>query len=112
MTCSLVTKTLGRVSMAALVLAGAVFIGPARAESTAFGVPLSPHVHLYSYFIINGMARGAFLLGKLHPKDMPVLIKMDEITRKVLLCDLDSKTIRSAFKAEQILTRYLGLILK
>lgn len=98
--------------MAALVLTGAVSIGPARAESTAFGVPLSPNVHLYSYFIINGMARGAFLLGKLHQKDMPLLIQMDETTRKVVLRNLDSQTIRSDFKAEQVLTRYLDLILK
>lgn len=112
MTCSLLTKALGRLSITALVLAGALSAGSARAEGAAFGVPLSPNAHLYSYFIINGMARGAFLLGKLHQKDMPVLIQMDETTRKAVLHNLDSQTIRSDFRAEQILTRYLGLILK
>ncbi|UPO80392.1 hypothetical protein DTQ13_09030 [Parasaccharibacter sp. TMW 2.1888] len=99
-------------ALAGLALAGVLSASSARADGTAFGVPLSPNAHLYSYFIINGMARGAFLLGQLHQKDMPTLIQMDEVTRKAVIHNLDSQTIRSDFRAEQILTRYLGLILK
>lgn len=112
MICSFFTKALGRGGVATLVLVGVFSASPARAESAAFGVPLSPNAHLYSYFIINGMARGAFLLGELHQKDMPALIQMDETTRKAVLHNLDSQTIRSDFRAEQILTRYLDLIVK
>ncbi|MCX5615738.1 hypothetical protein NQF87_01920 [Bombella sp. TMW 2.2559] len=49
-------------------------------------------------------------MGTLHQKDMPVLIQMDETTRKAVLHNLDSQTIRSDFRADQILARYLGLI--
>lgn len=97
--------------MGAVLLVG-VSASAVKADDSAFGVPLSPNAHLYSYFIINGMARGAFLMGRLHQKDMPALIQMDEQTRKVMIHNLDSQTIRSDFKADQILTRYLGLIQK
>lgn len=98
------------VRAAGLVLIAGLFTGHVKADDSAFGVPLSPNAHLYSYFIINGMARGAFLMGTLHQKDMPVLIQMDETTRKAVLHNLDSQTIRSDFRADQILARYLGLI--
>lgn len=100
------------VSLSGVTLSVGLWGGHVRADDAAFGVPLSPNAHLYSYFIINGMARGAFLMGKLHQKDMPVLIQMDEATRKAVVHNLDSQTIRSDFRADQILTRYLGLIQK
>ena len=95
-----------------IAMAAGLLAGHGKAEDSAFGVPLSPNAHLYSYFIINGMARGAFLMGKLHQKDMPVLIQMDETTRKAVLHNLNSQTIRSDFSADQVLARYLGLIQK
>lgn len=112
MSCFSFVKEAGRCLTIGGVLMAALSVREVKADDAAFGVPLSPNAHLYSYFIINGMARGAFLMGRLHQKDMPALIQMDEQTRKVMIHNLDSQTIRSDFKADQILTRYLSLIQK
>lgn len=85
-------------------------IGVGHADDAPFGVPISPNAHLYSYFVINGMARGAFMLGKLRQKDMPTLIQIDEVTRKAVLHNMNTQTIRSDFQADQVLARYLELI--
>ncbi|PHI95244.1 hypothetical protein BG621_07380 [Parasaccharibacter apium] len=96
-------------AMLSVALYSLVFIDVSKAGDAAFGIPISPNAHLYTYFVINGMARGEFMLGRLRQKDMPVLIHMDEVTRKIILHNLSAQTIRSDFQADQVLKNYLDL---
>lgn len=103
-------KTLRFFSLVAVLPALMVASPSTKAEGGAFGVSLSPNAHLYGYFIINGMARGALLTGKLQQKDLQLLVQADETARKIVLHNLNMQTTRSDFQADQALAYYLNLL--
>lgn len=79
-------------------------------SSPAHALPVSPNASVYTYFVINGIARGSMMTGKLHPKDVKPLVAVDEQARRIIMYNLQHQTMRSDHQADIILEHYLSLI--
>ncbi|MXV43560.1 hypothetical protein GS501_00510 [Saccharibacter sp. 17.LH.SD] len=86
-------------------------IGCTTAGSTpSYSVEISPNARVYTYLILNGMARGAAMLGKLPERKGVALMGVDEKARVLLAKGLKSPGMRNDAQTDRALEDLLAAI--